>query len=139
MTRSLVLALTLLSTVTIHGQELQEGTWGGTLSRTTQNNPRPLRQKFALEFKKTPDPHWAWRPGGGEQWTITVISQQGRAQAMGFRLEGEALSFAYRREDSIMNCRLTRQADGSFEGDCIGDADATMLRATLTPVKTPAK
>lgn len=137
MNRSLLATLVVLvSPLMLLGQDLSEGTWGGTLSRLNANNPRPQRQKFALEFKKAPDPHWAWRPGTGEVWNVTVISQQGRSQAMGFRIEGESLSFSYRRQDTIQTCELTRQPDASFEGHCIGDGDPASYRLSLIPAKS---
>jgi hypothetical protein len=139
MNRALVMALALVASTVAAAQPLQEGTWGGTLSRFNANNPRPQRQKFALEIKKGADPHWAWRPGSGETWMATVIHQQGRSQAMDLRLDADALSFAYRREDSLMTCRLTRQTDGTFEGDCVGDANASLFRLSLTAPKPATK
>jgi hypothetical protein len=139
MKRSLVVVLAFFSSSMISGQDLQEGTWGGTLTRANPNNPRPQRQKFALEFKKAPDPHWAWRPGAGDTWNVTVIGQGGRAQAIGFRVEGDALSFSYRRQDTIMTCQLARQPDASFEGNCVGDGDPAVFRLSLIPAKTPPK
>lgn len=139
MTRSLLVALVLVWAAGLHAQELQEGTWGGTITRFNANAQRPQRQKFALEFKKAADPHWAWRPGGGAVWTITVILQQGRTQALGFQWTGESMTFSYRREDAIVSCELARQANGAFEGDCLGDGDATSFRLSLTPVTTAPK
>lgn len=136
MNRVLVIGLMVFSAIGIGAQELTEGTWGGTVTRLNPNNPRPQRQKFALEFKKAADPHWAWRPGSGDTWTVTVIHQQGRSQAMDLQLGGEALSFSYRLQDAIVTCQLARQADASFEGDCVG---ANAFRLSLTPSKTPAK
>jgi hypothetical protein len=138
MNRALLIALAWVSAVGVHAQELTEGAWSGTLTRVVANNPRPQRQKLALEIKKAPDPHWAWRPGGGDTWNITVISQQGgRSQATGFELKADSLSFAYRLQDDIVTCRLTRQPDATFEGDCV-DASSTR-RLILTPTKPPAK
>lgn len=139
MTRSLLVALVVVSAAALHAQDLQEGTWGGTLTRYNANAQRPQRQKLALEFKKGADPHWAWRPGGADVWTITVITQQGRSQAIGFRWHGDALNFGYRRGDVMVTCDLTRQVDGTFEGDCLGDGDASNFRLLLTPVSEPPK
>lgn len=139
MRRVLVVALACLASATIAGQGFQEGTWGGTLSRVTDGNPRPQRQKFALEFKKGPDPHWAWRPGSTETWSVTVISQQGRSQATDVRLDSDTLSFSYRRQDFLMTCALTRQPDGTFEGDCSSDSEQGAFRASLTPANAAPK
>jgi hypothetical protein len=138
MTRALFVTLILLSSVTITGQEFHEGTWSGTLTRVNTTNPRPNRQKFALEFKKSPDPHWAWRPGSTEAWSVTVIAPGGRSQATDFRLAGDVLSFRYRRGDSDITCRLTQQPDATFEGDCVSDEEGG-FRLSLTPAKAAAK
>jgi hypothetical protein len=139
MMRSLLVALVMVSAAALHAQDLQEGTWGGTLTRFNANAQRPQRQKFALEFKKAPDPHWAWRPGSNDVWTITVILQQGRSQALEFRWVGETMRFAYRREDAIVSCELAAEPDGTFAGDCLGDGDASSFRLSLTPVKATPK
>jgi hypothetical protein len=139
MTRVVAFAFVFLSGVSIIGQEFQEGTWGGTLNRLIAGNPRPQRQKFALEFKKAPDPHWAWRPGSSDAWSVTVIGQQGRSQATDVRFDGETLAFKYRRQDFLMSCGLTRQPDGTFEGDCLSDGEQGVFRVSLTPAKAAAK
>lgn len=118
----------------LQGQELQEGTWSGTWVRMDRNN-NPQGQGVSLEVKKVTDPHWRWRPGGGELLSVTFVVPQGRSQVSGLRLESGTLSYSFRRpvDDQTTECRLALRTDGTYEGDCVGPQ---RFHVTLTPPET---
>ncbi len=130
---SVVLMWCLAST--LQGQELQEGTWSGTRARLGAQgggNVRP--QRISIEIAKAPDPHSAWRPEKRQVLTVTLIAQQERFQVSDFRIEPESLSFSYREETQV-TCRLERQTDGAYHGNCFGDGGGGRFRVTLSPPK----
>lgn len=129
-----ILALAWFLAAALQGQEFQEGTWSGTSVRVGGRNNNPQAQRVSLEVKKIPDPHWRWRPGKGEVLNVTFIMPQGRAQVSDLRVEKGSLSFWYRQE-VLVTCRLDRQADDVYQGECVGDGDARRFRVTLTPPK----
>ena len=137
MRRAIVLALALVSgaALTLARQEpVQEGTWIGTRIRANRNTQQT--QRISLEIKKVPDPHSAWRPAGATILSVTLVIPKVRLQVSDFRLEQDRLSFTY-REETPSRCQLTRQADGSYEGDCVGDGETRgAFRITLTPPKS---
>lgn len=134
----LLIAVACVFVSTLESQELSEGTWSGTVVRIGQGQGNPQPQRVSLEVKKSPDPHATWRPGKGDVWNVTFVFQQGRSQATNLRLENGSLSFSHKRGDIQMNCRLDRQPDGAYQGQCVGDGDARRFRITLTPPKGPA-
>ncbi len=117
-------------------QELQEGTWSGTLRGIGNRGPQDL----IFEVKRIPDPHARWRSGTGEVLSVTLLPQQGRGSRRGpmplsdVRLQGETLS--YRVTILKLDCSLMRQADGNFAGECVNEEDEgqilqlTMIRPT---------
>lgn len=133
MNRSALVMVFFALSVAPHAQERQEGTWSGTLQRVGPNNQQRQVQKVSIEFKKAPDPHWVWRPDGGDVWVTTFVSPQGRAPLMDLQMEHETIAFGYMRDDVRVNCRLRQQADDTFHGDCVGDGDSLVFRITLSP------
>ena len=130
------IALVWVLSSALQAQELQEGTWTGTLVRAPRaggNNPQP--QRVSLEVKKIPDPLWRWRPGRGEVLEVVFVVPQRRAPVTDLVIGKASLSFSHQREDIQVNCRLDLQPDGAYEGDCVGDGDARTFRLTLTPPK----
>ena len=135
---------------TLQGQELQEGTWTGTATRFNQRQNQVQSQPASLEVKRVPDPHWRWRPGGGELLSVKFVVQLGNraqpAQVSGFRLENGTLTYSYQQDDAEVSCRLNVRKDGAYEGDCVvvgvgGAGKGGWGHLTLTPPKesTPAK
>ncbi len=122
---------------TLHAQELQEGTWSGTLTGLGGGGRGP--QDVIFEVTRIPDPHARWRSGTGEILSVTLLPE-GRGRRRGpmplsdVRLQGETLS--YRVTILQLDCSLTRQADGNFAGECINEYDEgqilqlTMIRPT---------
>jgi hypothetical protein len=133
MKRSAVIIALCVFPVALPAQQLQEGTWSGSLLRTGGGNQQRQPQKVSLEFKKIPDPHWAWRPGGGEVWSVTLVAPQGRSALENLTMSLQTMSFSYMRGDIRMICGLRQQADDTYQGDCIGDGDNQVLRLTLNP------
>lgn len=122
-------------------QELQVGTWSGTILRLrAAGNQNPQPQRVSLEVKTVPDPHSSWRPGRGELLDIVFVApgNQGRNPVADFSVDKASLSFSYRREDTVTKCRLDRQPDGSYEGQCVGEEDGRRFRITLNPPKGSA-
>lgn len=131
---SLVIALAWSFSSTLQGQQLQEGTWSGTMLRTNPKGVPGQPRSVSLEVKKIPDPHLRWRPGKGEVLNVTHITPQGRFSVSDLHLEKGSLSFSYRQESSV-TCRLDRKPDGAYEGECIGEGATRAWRLTLTPPK----
>lgn len=129
-----IIALAWCFSATLQGQALEEGTWTGTRARANRNNPNPQQQRVSIEIKKAPDPHSAWRPEKREVFNVVYITPQGRFQASDVQVGTESLSFTY-QQDIQWNCRADRQADGNYQGDCVGDGEARRFRLTLTPPK----
>lgn len=131
-------ALVCVASIALSAQDLQEGTWSGSMVRIGGNNPRPQGQKISIEVKTVADPHAAWRPGGGDVWTVTFVGgqQQGRSQVMDLRFENQSMAFSYLRQGLTTHCRLNQQADGNYEGECAGEDDPARFRMTLLPPKT---
>ena len=117
----------------LFGQELEESTWSGTGVTIRANKPRPLR--VSLEIKKAPDPHWVWRPARGHVWNITFVMPQQRLQVGDFQLDNQMMSFSFLREEEQTACQLSRQADGTYEGECITEGSPDKMRMTLAPAK----
>jgi len=129
-----VFVLAWSSSPNLQTQALQEGTWSGTWVRVDRNN-NPQGQGVSLEVKKVPDPHWRWRPAGGELLTATFVVQQGRSQVSALRSENGTLSYSFRRpvDDQPTECRLALRTDGTYEGECIGPQ---RFHVSLTPPET---
>lgn len=143
MRRSTLVIATLcicLAAAGVAAQDLQIGTWTGTILRLrASGNQNPQPQRVSLEVKTVPDPHSSWRPGRGELLDIVFVGpgNQGRNPVADFS-DKASLSFSYRREDTVTKCRLDRQPDGSYEGQCVGEEDGRRFRITLNPPKGPA-
>lgn len=119
----------------VQGQGLQEGTWSGTRARVGGQGGGNQTQRVSIEIKKSPDPHSAWRPEQRDVWSLTVVTPDGRAQLSDVHLDDESFSFSYRQEVPV-TCRLSRQADGAFQGMCVGAGDGGRgYRVTLNPPK----
>ena len=130
------IALVWALSAILQAQELQEGTWTGTLLRAPRqggNNPQP--QRVSLEVKKIPDPLWRWRPGRGEVLEVVLVVPQLRAPVTDLEIGKTSLSFSYQRDDIQINCRLNHQPDGAYEGECVGEGDPRKFRLSLTPPK----
>ena len=127
-------ALALFFSAALYAQQLEEGTWSGTRIAMRANNPRPMR--VSLEIKKTPDPHWRWRPAQGNVWNVTFVTPQRRFQVGDLQLDSRTFSFSYRDEE-LVSCQLSRQADGTYEGECITEGSPDKTRITLAPSKIP--
>jgi hypothetical protein len=111
--------LGLMLSVPVYGQELDVGTWSGSMMGVGQNrNSRPA----TLEVKMVPDAHWRWRGGPRELKSIDFVTPQGSYEVSGASLDAGTLSFSFtdRIRDDKIRCDLKRQADGSYEGDCSG-------------------
>lgn len=134
---SITIVLLWGSSSMLQGQELEEGTWSGTRVRISPRGNNPQNQRISLEVARIPDPHSAWRPGIGRVLTATLVVPQGRFQVSDLRLQNELLSFSYRQETEV-TCRLERQPDGTYQGDCLVDGDSRRFRVTLSPPKGPA-
>ena len=135
----LVAMFGLLSSAGASAQEMKEGTWTGTHQRTDNPNNRQV-QKVSVEFKKVPDPHWAWRPTVAEVWSVTFIGPPvGRAQVGNFRLEAGTMTFYYMRQDLLYDCRLQQQPSDAFTGRCASDGSDQAFRITLNPPVATAK
>ena len=120
-------------------QEITEGTWTGTQQRTDNPNQRQV-QKVSIEFKKVPDPHWAWRPTAADVWSVTFIGPPvGRAQVAGFRIEAGTMTFSYNRQDLLYECTLQQQPNDAFVGRCAPDGGNQTFRITLNPPAPAAK
>ena len=134
----LTFTLVCVASIALHSQDLQEGTWSGSMVRVGGNNPRPQVQKISIEVKKVSDPHWAWRPGGGDVWTVMFVggpNQGVRAQVTDLHVDNQSIAFSYKRQDLRTICRLNRQPDGNYEGECTGEDDPVRFRMTLLPPK----
>lgn len=128
----------LLAATGLSAQERQEGTWTGTHQRTDGNN-RPV-QKISIEIKKSPDPHWAWRQGAADVWSVTLVGPPvGRAQVGDLRIEAGAMSFYYMRQDLRYDCRLQQQPTDAFTGRCVADGTNQIFNITLNPPVATAK
>ena len=91
-------------------------------------------QKVTVEFKKVPDPHWAWRPAAAEVWSVTFNGPPvGRAQVGDFRLDAGTMTFSYMRQDLLYECKLQQQPSDAFTGRCASDASDQTFRITLNP------
>ena len=134
----LVAMFTLLCAAGASAQEMKEGSWTGTQQRTDGNN-RPV-QKVSIEFKKVPDPHWAWRPAPVDVWSVTFNGPPvGRAQVGEFRLEAGTMTFFYMRQDFLYECKLQQQPSDAFTGLCDSDGGTGPYRITLNPPVPTAK
>ncbi len=126
---------------TLHAQELQEGTWSGTLTGLGGGGRGP--QDVIFEVKRIPDPHARWRSGTGEVLSVALLPQGRLTRLRGpgpmplsdVRLKGETLS--YRVTILQLDCSLMRQADGNFAGECVDEEEdegqifqITMIRPT---------
>ncbi len=128
----LVTVLSLLSAAGASAQDLKEGTWTGTQQRTDGNNRQV--QKVTVEFKKVPDPHWAWRPATAEVWSVTFNGPPvGRAQVGDFRLDAGTMTFSFMRQDLLYECKLQQQPSDAFTGRCASDGSNQAFRITLNP------
>lgn len=134
----LVAMFGLLSAVAASAQDLTEGTWTGTHQRTDGNNRQV--QKVTVEFKKVPDPHWAWRPSAVEVWSVTFNGPPvGRAPVGDFRLEAGTMTFYYLRQDLRYECKLQQQPSDAFAGRCVTDGSNQAFRINLNPPAPAAK
>ena len=128
----LVAMIALLSAVAASAQDLKEGTWTGGHQRTDGDNRQV--QKITVEFKKVPDPHWAWRPTAVEVWSVTFNGPPvGRAQVGDFRVDAGTMTFSYMRQDLLYECKLQQQPSDAFAGRCASDSTGQAFRITLNP------
>lgn len=134
----LVAMLGLLSAIAASAQDLKEGTWTGVHQRTDGNNRQV--QKITVEFKKVPDPHWAWRPTAVDVWSVTFIGPPvGRTTVGDFRIDAGTMKFYYMRQDLRYECTLQQQPSDAFSGRCDGDGSNQSFRITLNPPAPTAK
>jgi hypothetical protein len=121
----------------LQAQDLPEGTWSGTRVRVGGGGGNQQPQRISLEVKRAADPHAAWRPDNRQVLNVTFVGpQQGRVQATDVRFDQRSLSFSYRQEIDFA-CRLDRQGDGAYQGDCLSEAGGR-FRVTLNPPKPGA-
>lgn len=103
----LVLGATLLATPA-HAQDLEHGTWMGTMTP-------PGGQAIPVTFE-------VGETGGD----LSIVMKHETLPDMAFtdeRLAGDELTFWW-EPGTRVDCALTRQADGSFEGVCVDDRGA---------------
>ena len=115
---------------TLQAQELQEGTWSGTLTLQNQG------QALSVEVKKITDPHWRWRAGTEEVLSATLTFPLGQVPLSEIRLEGEQLSYSFTvpQIGAKVSCGLTLQAEGSYDGECaVEGGGGPTIQVTLTP------
>ena len=123
MIKGMVLAIGLigLGSGTLAAQSLTSGTWTGS---ATPPGEAPLALTFEVSAAadsiailiKTPD--------------------RGDYPVSGAKLAGDTLTFSF-QPGPLVNCKLVRQADGSYTGECAGEDD---LRAdmVMNPPPKPA-
>ena len=115
----------------VQAQDLQVGTWSGTMRNSTVAPGQARTRPVSLVIKKAPDPHWRWRTMG-DLTTATFMIPQGSFELSSIVLKDGKLSYSFAStNDEQARCGLTRQADGSYEGDCTGGDFARHI--TLSP------
>lgn len=103
----LAFAVTLLGTP-VHAQEIEHGTWMGTMTP-------PGGQAIPVMFEV-----------GETDGALSIVMKHETLPDMAFadeRLEGDELTFWW-EPGTRVDCALTRQGDGSFEGMCADDRGA---------------
>jgi hypothetical protein len=121
--------MTLFAAV-LSAQQIPAGTWTGTaLSLRGRNNQQA--RPASIEVKKTADPHWRWRPGGGDLLSTTFAVANARWTVGDLQFDGRVLSYWAMREESKITCKLELQPEKNYLGECIGES--TRLRVNLSP------
>ena len=118
---------------TLRAEELEEGTWSGSLRLGNQSLPANL------EVKRVQDPHWRWRPGGEKVLSVT----QGGQPVSDILLESGKLTYSAGLPPLIggrINCSLELQEDGTYAGTCVleGEEVGQAAQITLTPPAGPS-
>lgn len=103
-------------------QDLQVGTWSGTMRNSTEALGSARIRSVSIVIKKVPDPHWRWRSTGDLTTATFIIPDgglQGSFELSSIVLKDGKLSYSFAStSDEQVRCALARQADGSYEGDC---------------------
>lgn len=116
----------------VRADEIPLGNWTGFAVRMNSENQN--RQPRTLVVRKVPDPHVAWRGGGGELTSISFGQNQNNlAEVSAIALSNGRLTFSYNTESqNVVTCALVHQPkDNNYVGDCLGDGRD--WRVTLNP------
>ena len=89
--------------LTVYAQELETGTWSGTL---TPPGDAAMDITYDVSYDE-----------GELSITINIPEMGGSLSASDISVDGETLSFSFAPGPQV-DCDLQRQEDGSFAGDC---------------------